>query len=174
MSILVLSDTHGLVREVQDVVGRHPAEVIFHCGDFCVDKNREPFSGMQLVRGNCDFATDVPEERKTSWNGLTFYQTHGHLYGVKRSLLQLHYRAEEVGANVVLFGHSHFPVCTVERGILFLNPGSLQMPRGFDVPTYAVIEKTAETSEEISLEVVFYDYKGQIVGERGGNFTVRR
>lgn len=174
MSVLVLSDSHGLVREVKDVVARHPAEVIFHCGDFCVDRHREPFSRMQLVRGNCDTAKEVPEERKTSWNGLSIYQTHGHLYGVKQSLLQLHNRAGQVGANVVIFGHSHFPVCAVERGILFLNPGSLQMPRGFKVPTYAVISKQDETAEAIDLQVLFYDQKGKIVKERGGKFLVRR
>lgn len=174
MSVLVISDSHGLVKEVQDVTGRHPADMVFHCGDFCVDPKRPPFAQMQLVRGNCDFAKDVPEERITTWNGLTFFQTHGHLFGVKNSLLQLHYRAEEVGANVVLFGHSHFPVCTAERGILFLNPGSMQLPRGFDVPTYAVLSKAAESADNIQVNVLFYDHKGNIVKERGGNFIIRR
>jgi putative phosphoesterase len=174
MSVLILSDTHGLVQEVKQVVDRHQVEMILHCGDFCVDKRKEPFAGMQLVRGNCDTATDVPLERTVTWNGLTIYQTHGHLYGVKSSLLKLHYRAEEVGANVVLFGHSHFPVSTVERGILFVNPGSLQLPRGFDKPTYAVLAKQAESPEGHQLEVVFYDHKGNVVKERGGRYLVRR
>jgi putative phosphoesterase len=174
VSILIMSDTHGLIREVKQVVARHAADQIFHCGDFCVDHSREPFRSMHLVKGNCDTAKDVPAERKTEWNDLRIFQTHGHLFGVKSSLLRLHYRAEEVGANVVLFGHSHFPVCGVERGILFLNPGSLQLPRGFDVPTYAVLEQTNATDQEVKVTVIFYNHQGDKVKQLGGNYSLRR
>jgi putative phosphoesterase len=174
MSILILSDSHGLVREVKQTVARHDVEKIFHCGDFCVNHNNEPFSRMLLVKGNCDTAKDVPEERQTAWRDLRILQTHGHRYGVKSSLLKLHYRAEEVGANVVLFGHSHFPVCAEERGILFLNPGSLQLPRGFDVPSYALLTQTDASADRVRVEVSFFDHRGVPLQERGGTFTLRR
>lgn len=174
MGILVMSDTHGLVREVRQVTGRHAVEKILHCGDFCVDHQREPFSNMILVRGNCDTTKDVPTEQQTQWRDLKILQTHGHLYGVKNSLLRLHYRAEETGANVVLFGHSHVPACGVERGILFLNPGSLQLPRGFDVRTYAVIEENGVTPDSVNVSVFFYDHQGNPVRRLGGSFSVRR
>ncbi len=173
MSILILSDTHGLVREVKEVVERHKAEMVFHCGDYCVDHQREPFSGMKLVKGNCDFPSDVPTERKTSWKGLTIPQTHGHLFGVKSSLLRLHYRAEETGANVVLFGHSHVPGCAVERDILFLNPGSLQLPRGYDVPTYAILKKVEQKESAVVVQVTYYDHKGKVAPKLGGTFSLR-
>ncbi len=174
MSILVISDTHGLVEEVKQVAQRHAPEVIFHCGDFCTDRTQEPFATMRLVRGNCDVDTEAAEELLTDWRGLTIYQTHGHLYGVKQSLLRLNYRAEETGANVVLFGHSHVPVCGVERGILFLNPGSLLQPRGYAVPTYALVERAGETKEGIELEVRFYGRDGRPRSDLGGRFAVRR
>ncbi len=173
MSILVLSDTHGLFREVREVVSRHKAEQIFHCGDFCIDRRQEPFTRMQLVRGNCDTDRSVAEERESSWRGLRIFQTHGHLYGVKSSLLKLHYRAEENGANVVLFGHSHVPTCSVERGILFLNPGSLQLPRGFRVPTYAIVDQLEANDREVRVEVRYYDNQGNPVPELGGPFSLR-
>jgi putative phosphoesterase len=174
VSVLIMSDTHGLVREVKQVVSRHDAEKIFHCGDFCADRRREPFDAMLLVKGNCDTEKDVPAERITEWKNLRIFQTHGHLFGVKSSLLRLHYRAEEVGANVVLFGHSHLPVCGVERGILFLNPGSLQLPRGFDVPTYAVMEQTGATDSEVQVSVTYYDHQGNAVKLLGGTYSLRR
>nr|WP_239565327.1 metallophosphoesterase [Brevibacillus fulvus] len=169
-----MSDTHGLVREVQETVNRHSVERLYHCGDFCVDHARQPFSEMLLVHGNCDSAPDVPNERMTNWRDLQILQTHGHLYGVKNSLMRLHYRAEETGANLVLFGHSHYPLCAVERGILFLNPGSLQLPRGFAVPTYAILEQTEATSEQVVVEVTYFDHHGKPISERGGQFTLRR
>ncbi|MGN7468399.1 metallophosphoesterase family protein [Brevibacillus sp. SAFN-007a] len=174
MGILVVSDSHGLVREVAQVAGRHAVDNILHCGDFCVDHRREPFSRMTLVRGNCDAPSEVPVEQQTNWRDLHILQTHGHLYGVKSSLLRLHYRAEEVGANVVVFGHSHVPVCGVERDILFVNPGSLQLPRGFDVPTYAIIEETGVTPTTVQVAVTFYDCQGNLVRELGGSYSIRR
>lgn len=174
MGILVISDSHGLVHEVKRVVARHAVDKILHCGDFCVDPHREPFSKMTLVRGNCDMTKEVPTEQMTKWQDLSILQTHGHLYGVKSSLLRLHYRAEETGANVVLFGHSHMPVCGVEREILFLNPGSLQMPRGFDVPTYAILEQNGVTPDAVRVSVSFYDYQGNPVRTLGGSYTLRR
>ncbi|WP_328212060.1 metallophosphoesterase [Brevibacillus centrosporus] len=174
MGILVMSDSHGLVREVAQVVGRHKVEKILHCGDFCVDHTRDPFSKMTLVRGNCDTTKAVPTEQQTKWNDLHILQTHGHLFGVKSSLLRLHYRAEETGANVVIFGHSHVPVCGVERDVLFLNPGSLQMPRGFDVPTYAILEQTGVTSTAVQVSVSFYDHLGSPVKSLGGKYSFRR
>lgn len=174
MGILVMSDSHGLVREVKQVVDRHQVDRILHCGDFCVDHSREPFSRMTLVRGNCDAARDVPTEQQTKWRDLHILQTHGHLFGVKSSLLRLHYRAEETGANVVVFGHSHVPVCGVERDILFLNPGSLQLPRGFDVPTYAILEEEDATAKAVHVSVSFYDPLGNAVPKLGGTYTLRR
>lgn len=174
MAILVMSDTHGLVREVQQVVGRHKVDKILHCGDFCVDHQREPFSQMILVRGNCDTTKAVPSEEQTRWKDLNILQTHGHLYGVKSSLLRLTYRAEETGANVVVFGHSHIPVCGVERDVLFLNPGSLQMPRGFDVPTYAVLKQDGTTEKTVEVTVSYYDYQGNSVSSLGGSYSLRR
>ncbi|WP_139490217.1 metallophosphoesterase family protein [Brevibacillus dissolubilis] len=174
MSILIMSDTHGLVREVKQVVERHQVDMILHCGDFCTDKSKEPFTAMKLVRGNCDTDRDVPEERTTHHGALTIYQTHGHLYGVKSSLLKLHYRGEETGANVVIFGHSHYPVCAEERGILFLNPGSLQLPRGFEVPTYAILTETKSDADSVDVTVTFYDHNGQVNPKRGGQFSLRR
>ncbi|MGC5326562.1 metallophosphoesterase family protein [Brevibacillus sp. SYSU BS000544] len=173
MSILVLSDTHGLCREVKQVVSRHQVEHIFHCGDFCINRHQEPFSQMQLVRGNCDSDLTVPEERRATWQGLHIYQTHGHLYGVKSSLLKLHYRAEETGANVVLFGHSHVPHCSIERGVLFLNPGSLQLPRGYSRPTYVLLDSIGKNSTEVRVDVLFFDDQGKRVTDLGGEFQLR-
>ncbi len=169
-----MSDSHGLQKEVRQVVERHPAEIVLHCGDFCVDHKLEPFKRMALVRGNCDAPSEVALERVTNWQSLRIFQTHGHLFGVKNSLLRLHYRAEETGANVVIFGHSHVPVCTEERGILFINPGSLQSPRQFPQPTYVVLNQAGATDEGVQVEVVFYEAKGTRIKELGGTYRINR
>lgn len=174
MGILILSDSHGASKEVKAAVERHQAAYVFHCGDFCIDHKKAPFSSMRLVRGNCDVDSEVPLERGSEWKNLRIYQTHGHLFGVKSSLLKLHYRAEETGANLVIFGHSHVPVCTVEREILFLNPGSMLQPRQFPVPTYALVEEEESGDDFVRVKVSYFDIKGTIVKEHGGSFRLRR
>lgn len=174
MSILILSDSHGATAEVKAAVERHQAAYVFHCGDFCTDHKKAPFASMRLVRGNCDVDSEVPLELGSVWKNLRIYQTHGHLFGVKSSLLKLHYRAEETGANLVIFGHSHVPVCTVERDILFLNPGSILQPRHFPVPTYALVEEGEAGADFVVVNVTYFDSKGTPVNERGGTFRLRR
>ena len=56
--------------------------------------------------------------------------THGHEYGVKSSLLNLNYRAKELGADIALYGHSHIAAIEKHDGIWFVNPGSVSLPRG--------------------------------------------
>ena len=57
------------------------------------------------------------------------FVTHGHAYGVKSGLGRLIDKAESVGADIALYGHSHIPDLTYMRGISAFNPGSISMPR---------------------------------------------
>ena len=59
---------------------------------------------------------------------------------MKYDLNRLRYRAEEVGASVVLFGHSHVAGALIEDGIVYINPGSIRMPRGRSEKTYALLD----------------------------------
>lgn len=167
MRALVLSDTHGLTHELREVADWTSFSAIFHCGDFCCDRAELPFAPTWIVRGNCDAARDVPEEQVVAWGGVRVLLTHGHRYRVKETLLPLKYRALEVGANLVLFGHSHVPLATMEDGVLLVNPGSLAAPRKFPRPTYAVLE-----AEGTTVRVTFYDAKGMAVDELGGTFNL--
>ena len=55
--------------------------------------------------------------------------THGDLYGVKYGIDGVKRLAEETGADVVLFGHTHDPlekyIPTEEGGYYLFNPGAL-------------------------------------------------
>lgn len=167
MRALVLSDTHGLTRELREVVDRTSFSAIFHCGDFCCDRTELPFVPTGIVRGNCDAVRDVPEEQVIAWGGFRVLLTHGHRYRVKETLLPLKYRALEVRANLVLFGHSHVPMATMEDGVLLVNPGSLAAPRRFPRSTYVVLE-----AQGTSVRVTFYDAKGKAVDKLGGTYTL--
>lgn len=55
--------------------------------------------------------------------------SHGHTFGVKYSLDRIYYKAKEIGAKIVLFGHTHCRYYSYEDGVHILNPGSASCPR---------------------------------------------
>ncbi|MFL0268535.1 metallophosphoesterase [Candidatus Clostridium radicumherbarum] len=133
MQIAVLSDSHRHSYELNHALKQIvAADLIIHLGDNVEDVEvlRKGYKGSIInVRGNCDFSAFVPSERLEELNGKKVFITHGHKYGVKSDLLRLKYKAKEVGADIVLFGHTHEAVELYEEGIWFINPGSLALPR---------------------------------------------
>ena len=143
MRILVMSDTHGETTSIDQVryaVG--PVDAVFHCGDSELDTQHESLQGAFVVGGNCDWDSSFSDEVFTKVDGVNVFMTHGHLWQVKSTMMPLSYRAQEVRAEVVLFGHSHLLGTELIDGMLFVNPGSLELPRGRTEKSYAIIEKT--------------------------------
>lgn len=165
MKVLVISDSHGQADRLNQIVHQVAADHVIHCGDFCTEKSQLPQGSLTVVRGNCDYE-QVAEEEVWEARGFRFYITHGHRYQVKSSPLSIRYRGEEVGAQVVCFGHSHLPYCEQAGGILYINPGSISQPRGFPVPTYACLD-----IEPQQIYVTYYQIDGQPVKQLGGRFT---
>jgi uncharacterized protein len=161
MKVLIISDSHGRAKRLNEIVDRVKADHVIHCGDFCTGRSELPSVPLTVVRGNCDWE-EVSEEEIFEADSLCFFVTHGHRYRVKESLLPIKYRAQEAGAQIACFGHSHFPVCEKEDGVLLINPGSITQPRGFTVPTYAVLE-----TKDGKIKVVFYQTDGTPITERG-------
>ena len=73
------------------------------------------------------------------------------------TLQTLAYHAEEVGAQVAYFGHSHVLGAELIDGVLFINPGSILLPRQ-RVKTFALLEM-----DENQMEVRFETLDGQLV-----------
>lgn len=168
MRVLVISDNHGEEQVLTQVCREEEIDHIIHCGDFCTSVEVLPErQRLTVVRGNCDFA-DVPDETLWEGDGYRFFVTHGHRYQVKASLMKLAYRAAEVAANIVCFGHSHEPFCQLHEGRLFINPGSIVQPRGYTLPTYAVLQTATNDRVHIS----YYTPDGDVIPELGGNYTL--
>jgi putative phosphoesterase len=140
MKICVMSDSHGERDRIKAVITRHDdCEMYLHAGDHADDvKGLREFV---TVSGNCDLPTDAPAEQLLELEGINLMMTHGHHYHVKQSMLPLSYRAAELSADLVVFGHSHVPTLAEESGIVYLNPGSLSFPRGgFAAGSYALLQ----------------------------------
>ncbi|WP_017379848.1 metallophosphoesterase [Paenisporosarcina sp. TG-14] len=143
MRIVVISDTHGETNSIDQV--RHavgPVDAVFHCGDSELDTQHESLQDAFVVGGNCDWDSSYSAEVFTEVNGVKVFMTHGHLWQVKSTLMPLSTRAQELGADVVLFGHTHLLGAELIGNTLFVNPGSLELPRGRKEKSYAIIEKS--------------------------------
>ena len=124
MKLILLSDTHGLLRPE---VAEHlkTADAILHAGDInrqtIVDELRR-YAPLYVVRGNNDkeWAEAIPHDLTVTLGGVTFYLVHN----------RKEIPADLPGVDVVVFGHSHKYGQEEKDGLLFLNPGSCG-PRRF-------------------------------------------
>ncbi len=125
--IIVVSDTHRHLEYVlQFLENIKEFDMIIHLGDNIFDadtlKKLYPQKPIIAVKGNTDISS-CESEVFCNIEGVDFLITHGHIYGVKTGMERLYFRACELGAEVVLYGHTHIPVCEKENDILMLNPG---------------------------------------------------
>lgn len=146
MLIGVISDTHRYRWGIENAVKKlDESDMIIHLGDNVqdIEEIAKYYKGPIInVKGNCDFTVNVPGERMEIIEGKKVFITHGHRYDVKYDLSKLRYRALELEANMVLFGHTHVSKIAYEDGIWFVNPGSPALSRdGFNSVAVVKIEK---------------------------------
>ncbi|GAF64135.1 hypothetical protein BTS2_1027 [Bacillus sp. TS-2] len=170
MKWLIMSDSHGWKEELSPVVQRHEQEVdyIIHCGDSELYEDHPALEKMMVVKGNCDFGEDFNEEIVKEIKGVSLFVTHGHLNQVKMTMTNLTYRAEEVGAQVTCFGHTHIATSFQENGVIYINPGSIRLPvRPKRTQTYVICE-----IEDNRVKVEFYNRVGEILPELTNEYTI--
>lgn len=160
MKIVVISDTHGNLSRLDEVMAKEgDIDMFLHCGDICGDeellKNRTGVAAVQIVAGNMDFNGYSPAYRLVDlpYKHLAF-MTHGHRYGVNYGTEMLEDEAASVAADIALYGHTHVPEIHKKNGLWVMNPGSLAYPRQRDRRcSYGVIE--LEEKEEPKLKIMY-------------------
>jgi len=147
MKILVFSDSHGSKETMIKVVKKigKSVDMILHLGDLATDLPRTIIPEkipIEYVRGNCDKTSEIPVTKSISVQEgrANVFMTHGHLYNVKYDSDKIVYAAFEQQADICVFGHTHSPAVFKEENTLFLNPGSISLPRGTKFPTYGILD----------------------------------
>ncbi|MBQ3115567.1 MAG: metallophosphoesterase [Clostridia bacterium] len=124
--VVILSDTHGNFSAIEKLLPiMEEADMVFHLGDHQSDilaYQKELKGKIYSVKGNCDGGGD---EQVLTIEGVKVLLTHGNRYNVKQSLYKLQLRAEELGVDVVFFGHTHSAVETETNKIKYVNPGAM-------------------------------------------------
>ena len=129
MKILVFSDSHRSVAGMHSAILEHAPDQVIHLGDLAGDAEELRYAYPRLpvciVPGNCDGWTNLPLKRQITLEGKQVLLSHGHLWGVKSGYDAAVSDARACGADILLFGHTHIPLCRqLEDGLWMLNPGS--------------------------------------------------
>ncbi len=148
MHVGVISDTHGSISmAVQAIRQMGEIDALIHAGDLYSDALRISHVikvPVYAVPGNCDILNKGPTELIITLEGSKILITHGHFYKVKNTLQLLYYRAQELDAQIVVFGHTHIPVHISENNVHLFNPGSTSRPPANIKASYGILDIGAE------------------------------
>ena len=161
MKIMIASDIHGSAyycRQLLKVFAQEQADKLLLLGDLLYHGPRNPLpeeynpkevaallnarkQQILCVRGNCDGEVDqmmlefpiLADYCILSAGARMIFATHGHRYSPTNPPAL---RA----VDILLTGHTHVPACRKEQGFLYLNPGSVSIPKGGSCHSYMTLE----------------------------------
>lgn len=146
MKVLVVSDSHGETSKMESLIdNNNDIDMLIHLGDYFRDAEKlsakYPNLRIEYIYGNSDFMIgDVPAEKTLDIEGKKVFITHGHRYSVKSGYDKLRKKANDIGADLFLFGHTHISTLLNEDKWILLNPGSISESRDFCSESYAIVE----------------------------------
>ena len=130
MTVGLISDTHGLMRE-RALAALRGSDLIVHAGDVGTGAVLEALRALApvvAVRGNIDkgsWTSELPATAVVEAGAARIYVLH--------DIHELDLDPAAAGFHMVVSGHSHQPGRTERGGVLYINPGSAG-PRRFNLP----------------------------------------
>ena len=179
MKWMIASDLHGSAyycRKMLEAFEREGADRLFLLGDLLYHGPRKDLpreyapkevipllngkkEKLLCVRGNCDAEVDqmvlefpvLADYAVLPVGQRLIYATHGHIYHVK-NLPPL------APGDVLLHGHTHVPAWTeFGQGNLYLNPGSVSIPKENSPHSYMTLEENTMQWKELESSAVFHE-----------------
>lgn len=170
MKYLVVSDIHGIKKyaeKINDIVIKENIDKIILLGDLYYNGNIYELSKDYIdivdifnklkdkiicIRGNCDNYKDeeVSEFKFNDYvilniNNKNFFFTHGHKYNIYNIPNEI---------DVFIFGHLHTGFIRKIDNMLYINSGSISLPRNNTKNSYLIIEDK---------KIILYDISGNII-----------
>lgn len=161
MKYIIASDIHGSAEAAKLLLEKFEAsgaKKLLLLGDFLYHGPRNRLPGghdcnetanllnayadkIVAVKGNCDAEADqamlkfpiMSDSAIVEAGELTMLLSHGHRYDISNP-------APFMGCNVMLNGHTHIPLAKEKDGVVFVNPGSVALPRGGYEPSYCLLQ----------------------------------
>lgn len=160
MKFLIFSDIHGCADSAAFIVKKTEEEdpdkvlilgdILYHGPRNDIPAQYNPKAVISeleriadrilAVRGNCEAEVDqmvlsfpcLSQEALVFADGNTIFLTHGHIYSEENR--------PQKGYTHFFSGHTHLHVLKKKDGIVFLNPGSISIPKGGQDRSYAIYE----------------------------------
>ncbi|MDY2862391.1 MAG: phosphodiesterase [Oscillospiraceae bacterium] len=174
MKLVVASDIHGSAlycRKFLDCCKKENADKLILLGDILYHGPRndlpEEYAPKKViemlndikdeilcVRGNCDTEVDqmvlkfpiLADYAFLYWRDKMVFVTHGHNFNLKNLPMLKK-------GDILLHGHTHIPACEKTDLCIYINPGSVSIPKENSAHSYIVI-----TDDEI----IFKDLDGNV------------
>ena len=175
MKILIASDIHGsalycrrLIKEYE----KEKADRLFLLGDILyhgprndlpdeyapkkvIEMLNEKKDEIFCVRGNCDTEVDqmvlnfpiLADYAVLSVGERLVYATHGHVFN-ENNLPPLK------KGDILLNGHTHVPKCTEHESFVYINPGSVSIPKENSARGYIILENGVFTWKSLDGETI--------------------
>lgn len=128
--LLIVSDSHGKWQDLQKITEKERPDAVLHLGDLLSDAQKLslvcPDTAVEAVAGNCDgWFSNQETDRILSYDGVRFFLTHGHAYGVKSGSGAVIMAGKAASADVILYGHTHRAALEqLKDGGWLVNPGT--------------------------------------------------
>ena len=180
MKLMIASDIHGSAyycKQLLEAYSKEGAEKLILLGDILYHGPRNDLpreyapkeviamlnaikGELLCVRGNCDTEVDqmvlefpVLADYAILFSGeRMIYATHGHVYNEgKLPPLQK--------GDVLLHGHTHVPKCTDHGEYLYLNPGSVSIPKENSPHSYMTLTDGALEWKSLDDGDTYMEYK---------------
>lgn len=134
LNILVFSDSHHSRWDMIEAIEAQSPDMIIHLGDMLRDAEDIGYAFEKLplvcVPGNCDGWTGEPLQKLITVEKQKILLSHGHIWGVKQSYKTAIAAGKQVGAQILLFGHTHRHYCQMHDGMWVMNPGASRTSYG--------------------------------------------
>lgn len=155
MNIGIMSDSHGNWAAIDNAVSMaQKMDMWLHCGDCLPDAEYlQELVGVPVyaVAGNCDWpGKNTTYEKIVDAEGHRIFITHGHNYGVRYTQEYIMEAAENHGADIAVFGHTHM-VEYIPGNTLVINPGSVSRPRDETRASFMIMELFKNIAPKITV-----------------------
>lgn len=163
MRIGIISDLHGYPKQFKKALkAMGECDMILCAGDILYHGPRNPIlegydpqglaeeilknkTPMLIARGNCDAEVDAMVLKLSIFTPAAIYEVdrtrfmlmHGHDMDGER----LREIARIYKVDVMITGHTHVRNYELFNNTLFINPGSISVPKGDNIPSAAVFEE---------------------------------
>lgn len=172
---MFISDIHGIKTNIDDIknkLNKQKCDKLIVLGDLYyhgVNHNISECDNEYILnffnsfknklicmRGNCDTLVDIKISNFPILNdlgmiyldGIDIYITHGNHYNMRDN------RCFKDLKGVLVYGHEHVPYIYKENDMIYINTGSISLPRGKEKPSYVIYEDKTFTIYDIEDKVI--------------------